>query len=459
MLVQQGGNLWQPQQFLTAVVEHLRHAHPWWNRTGGADHVFFTTQDKGGCWVPPALHASIVVSYFGYTEPMVFFGHEQRWLAAREGRLRNDWARRRYNLSLPRCFVPTKDVVVPVDFTVASPPSPHPPPMQAAQPTQQQQQQQQQHLAKPTPRPASEASCDATSGHGAAAGTSGARPTLLFMSGSVSNVLPEYSQGVRQEFYRLHRHTPGVRFRRGARHATTNPLSTPRPIDSQRAFSSTKKRRPRAHPAPPTTTSSLSRRRPRQANGASTTCASRPSASRLRDGAMAGGRTSQWPLGASPSSSSRMPPFGAKRRRENHRPAASKPADRPGLQPTHARASAACRACARFARRPAVHRLVQQAYEELLPYANFSLRFAPEQLRDLPALLRALPPQRVCALRAGLAKYAAAVMWQPPHGRAYDFLMASLCRRALALFRRNQPPGAPPPSWAPCAALKAEQLM
>ena len=42
----------------------------------GADHIFFSTQDKGGCWVPAALRRSIVVSYFGYTQPMVFFGHE-----------------------------------------------------------------------------------------------------------------------------------------------------------------------------------------------------------------------------------------------------------------------------------------------------------------------------------------------------------------------------------------------
>ena len=48
---------------------------------------------------------------------------------------------------------------------------------------------------------------------------------------------------------------------------------------------------------------------------------------------------------------------------------------------------------------------------------------------------------------------------QPPHGRAYDFLMASLCRRALALDRRRQPSGAPPPSWAACAALTADQLL
>ena len=40
----------------------------------------------------------------------------------------------------------------------------------------------------------------------------GKEASLLFMSGSVANSAPWYSQRVRQEFLRLHANTPGVSF-------------------------------------------------------------------------------------------------------------------------------------------------------------------------------------------------------------------------------------------------------
>ena len=48
LLVQAHGCIWEPQRYLTALVEHLSSTPPWdyyWRRHGGADFVFFTTQD------------------------------------------------------------------------------------------------------------------------------------------------------------------------------------------------------------------------------------------------------------------------------------------------------------------------------------------------------------------------------------------------------------------------------
>eukprot|EP00966_Prymnesium_polylepis_P108934 2521094-Prymnesium_polylepis.1 len=65
-------SLWEPQRFLDGVVSHLRHHHPYWNRSAGRDHVFFTTQDLGGCWIAPSMRNSIIVSHFGFTESVPF---------------------------------------------------------------------------------------------------------------------------------------------------------------------------------------------------------------------------------------------------------------------------------------------------------------------------------------------------------------------------------------------------
>ena len=44
LLTQKAGNLWPPQAYLASVVESLRLRYPFWNRSAGSDHVFFTTQ-------------------------------------------------------------------------------------------------------------------------------------------------------------------------------------------------------------------------------------------------------------------------------------------------------------------------------------------------------------------------------------------------------------------------------
>ena len=77
---------------------------------------------------------------------------------------------------------------------------------------------------------------------------------------------------------------------------------------------------------------------------------------------------------------------------------------------------------------------------------------------QLPAILRAIPEARVCEMRAAAAHYFRAVMWQPPHGLAYDTLQLSLCRRALRVFQQHYP-GRLLPRWAACAVRTVNDLL
>ena len=88
------------------------------------------------------------------------------------------------------CFNRAKDIVVPTDFKVS-------------------------HAERERTRAAAEAAmaerCEASDGHSPGEDRASSRD-LLFMSGSVSNSAPWYSQRVRQEFHNLHSGTPGVTF-------------------------------------------------------------------------------------------------------------------------------------------------------------------------------------------------------------------------------------------------------
>lgn len=102
--------------------------------------------------------------------------------------------------------------------------------------------------------------------------------------------------------------------------------------------------------------------------------------------------------------------------------------------------------------------MVEQAFHDLLPYAAFSLSLSPKQLPELPQLLRAVTKRQICEMRAAAARYHRAMLWQQPHGRAYELTMISLCRRALKV-RHALSPGAAQPRWASCANLTADDVL
>ena len=80
---------------------------------------------------------------------------------------------------------------------------------------------------------------------------------------------------------------------------------------------------------------------------------------------------------------------------------------------------------------------VTQPFEPMLPYASFSLRLTKADIPTLPAILRAVPHESICAMQRALARYYRAILWQKPfgveHAGAYDLTQVWLCQRARAL--------------------------
>ena len=152
-------------------------AHPFWNRSGGTDHVFFLTTDRGGCWKPWVLQHSIIISYFGFTAPEAYFGFEERlrWPVRGPNRRNNAYDVRPGSVATElACYDAHKDVVVPVDVALGR-----------------------REEAK-LPRPGDEYACNTR------------RRVLLFMGGSMQNMgRTEYSQGVRQAIQQLHANETG----------------------------------------------------------------------------------------------------------------------------------------------------------------------------------------------------------------------------------------------------------
>ena len=102
-------------------MHRLSHEYPFWNRSGGADHVFFLTTDRGGCWRPWATQHSLIVSYLGFRAAEGYFGFEERlkWPRQPANDRNNAYSVRRGSEALGLdCYTAGKDVVVPVDAAI-----------------------------------------------------------------------------------------------------------------------------------------------------------------------------------------------------------------------------------------------------------------------------------------------------------------------------------------------------
>ena len=114
-----------------------------------------------------------------------------------------------------------------------------------------------------------------------------------------------------------------------------------------------------------------------------------------------------------------------------------------------------------------VQPMVHQAFDDLAPFDLFSLSFPLSDVKRLPQLLRAVPPETLCMLRENAARYFPLFLWQTPGGLAYDMLQLSLCRRSLQLHQRAERAErvrrggrrAAAPPWAACARMTAEELL
>jgi hypothetical protein len=93
---------------LTAeLLAWVKAAHPYWNRTGGSDHIWHFAHDEGACWAPEEVYAkSVIITHWGRVDadhvsgttyypvggwgggggPMVGGWDAQGWFGARAGR-------------------------------------------------------------------------------------------------------------------------------------------------------------------------------------------------------------------------------------------------------------------------------------------------------------------------------------------------------------------------------------
>ena len=55
----------QGTHMLLEAKRWLQHAYPFWNRTGGRDHVWLVSHDEGSCWVPGELRRGTILSHWG----------------------------------------------------------------------------------------------------------------------------------------------------------------------------------------------------------------------------------------------------------------------------------------------------------------------------------------------------------------------------------------------------------
>ena len=109
--------------------------------------------------------------------------------------------------------------------------------------------------------------------------------------------------------------------------------------------------------------------------------------------------------------------------------------------------------------------MVEQAFQDLLPYSELALTFDPVDLEALPSLLRDVTPGRICQLRHNAARHRRLVMWDKP-GLAYEMLQLALCRRAVGVHSSSGLQSTSERSrmhllqpWTSCARLTPEQLM
>ncbi len=76
-----------------------------------------------------------------------------------------------------------------------------------------------------------------------------------------------------------------------------------------------------------------------------------------------------------------------------------------------------------------------QPFEDLLPWATFSLRFSQQDVPSLLQQLQQVEPQQVVAMYQALRRWHKGFLWPPDTGgKAYDYTLASLYSRLHRLW-------------------------
>ena len=92
-------------QWHEKILEHVRTAHPYWNRSGGADHLWPFTHDEGACYAPQALRRATLLVHWGRTHRHPNGSSEYHLWRVKP------WGRRMYGWE--RCYDACKDLVLP----------------------------------------------------------------------------------------------------------------------------------------------------------------------------------------------------------------------------------------------------------------------------------------------------------------------------------------------------------
>ena len=119
---------------LELITAWLRRMHPFWDRRGGRDHIFFVSGDRGACGYGAASVRPILITHFGLLGPYALMEYgataaSARFNVSRQGldgylnATRNATELRRQLQDGLWCHAPHKDIVVP-PFTL---PEPHAP--------------------------------------------------------------------------------------------------------------------------------------------------------------------------------------------------------------------------------------------------------------------------------------------------------------------------------------------
>ena len=100
-------NFFRANDHVRSSLNWVKHAHPFWNRTLGRDHVWTFTHDIGACVAPyREMHHSIFITNTGEL-------HDRSTaMAYYTGMYSPDYQQKKRDMSLP-CFDPWKDIVAP----------------------------------------------------------------------------------------------------------------------------------------------------------------------------------------------------------------------------------------------------------------------------------------------------------------------------------------------------------
>ena len=146
-------------QLVRDALEHISERWPYWNRSGGADHIWAFPHDEGACLAPAEIAPSILVTHWGRKERRP---RNHTTISAGQGWHLPPWHRRMMG-GVAQCYRPGQDVLLPIfksrQFVMPSP-----------------------HLT----------------------GVRRSRPVLFSFLGNALHQPPSFSFGLRQQLWALH---------------------------------------------------------------------------------------------------------------------------------------------------------------------------------------------------------------------------------------------------------------